>query len=77
MCRSQPPTNHFLVSAYEKSPIHFERKSKNSDLAVSISSNFSKADARDLIANGRVVVLPRFSGRFHKDRLSFVRTLLD
>jgi len=37
----------------EKATIHFGRKSKNSDLAVSISSNFSKADAQDLIASVR------------------------
>jgi hypothetical protein len=39
----------------EKSSVHFGRNTKNSDLATSISSNFSKADAQDLIASGRVV----------------------
>ena len=53
--RSPTPAMHFSVSILEKSPIHFGRKSKNSDLAVSISSNFSKADPQDLIASDREV----------------------
>jgi hypothetical protein len=38
-----------------KSPVHFERNSENSDLAVSINNNFSKADAQELIVSGRGV----------------------
>ena len=55
MCRSLPPTIRFSVSPLEKSPIHFGRNAKNSDLAASTSSNFSKADAQDLIASDREV----------------------
>jgi hypothetical protein len=39
----------------ESPPAHFGRTSENSDLAVSINGNFSKTDAQDLIASGRVV----------------------
>jgi len=55
MCRTRNPMMYFSAPPLEKSSIHFGRKSKNSDLAVSISRNFSKADTQDLIASGRVV----------------------
>jgi hypothetical protein len=55
VCRSLPPAIRFSASPWEKSSIHFERNSENSDVVVSISSSFFKADTQDLIAGGRVV----------------------
>ena len=55
VCRLGKSGPRFSVSPLENSFIHFRRESKNSDLAVSISRNSSKADPQDLIASDRVV----------------------
>jgi hypothetical protein len=45
------------VSPSDKSPVHFGRNAKNSELAASISSIFSKADAQ--ISRLRVSDVPK------------------
>ena len=50
MCRLPPPATPVSASPLEDSPVHFG-ETKKSDLAVSISSNLSKAGAQVSLSN--------------------------
>ena len=64
LCRPLPSTILFSASPLEDSRVHFG-ETKKSDLAASISTNLSKANAQDSIASGRVATRNRHSNLKH------------